>query len=92
MTMQKGELESLADTVEKVVENLKTAKAANKQLLTEKQELRQKVSSLEREAGRTLKEEDQISELTAQNKAYKKKCALLKSRIASMLAKVESLQ
>jgi hypothetical protein len=41
---------------------------------------------------RAQKEVERVAELNAQNREYKKKCALLKTRVTSMLAKVEGLQ
>jgi DNA repair exonuclease SbcCD ATPase subunit len=90
--MDKDEFERLAVKVERVVDDLKTAKHKNKELSAAKKNLEQRLSSLEKQVGQTQKEGARFSELLAQNKAYKKKCALLKSRVTSMLAKVEGLQ
>jgi len=90
--MNKEELEWLAERVETLVEDLKAARAANKELLAEKKKLEQRLSSSARQIEKVDKEGSQIAELTAENKAYKKKCALLRSKVTSMLAKVEVLQ
>ena len=90
--MDKEELEWLAERVETLVEDLKAAKATNKELLAEKKKLEQRLSSSARQIGKVDKEGSQVAELTAQNKAYKKKCALLRTKVTSMLAKVEVLQ
>jgi hypothetical protein len=90
--MDKDELEWLAAKVESVVEGLKAARHRNRDLLAEKKRLEQKLSSLEKQVRQGQKEGDQVSELVAQNKAYRKKYGMLKSRVASMLAKIEVLQ
>lgn len=90
--MDKQELEWLAERVETLVEDLKAAKAANKDLLAEKTKLEQKLSSQIRQIEKVEKEGSQVAALTAENKAYKKKCALLRTKVTSMLAKVEVLQ
>jgi cell shape-determining protein MreC len=90
--MDRDELEWLAGRVESLVDDLKTAKRGNKELLAEKKKLEERLSSLERQVRRTQKEGDKLADLTVQNKAYKKKCALLKAKVTSMLAKVEVLQ
>ena len=90
--MDKEELEWLAGRVETLVEDLKAAKATNKELVAEKRKIEQRLSSHTRQIEKIEKEGNQVAELTAQNKAYKKKCTLLRSKVASMLAKVEVLQ
>jgi chromosome segregation ATPase len=90
--MEMDELQELSARVEKLVEDLKTARHDNESLVSEKKSLEQKLSVIERQVHRAQKEGDRTKELTAQNKAYKKKCALLKSRVDSMLAKVDALQ
>jgi hypothetical protein len=90
--MNKEELEWLAERVETLVEDLKAARAANKELLAEKKKLEQKLSSSARQIEKVDKEGNQLAELTAENKAYKKKCELLRTKVTSMLAKVEVLQ
>jgi hypothetical protein len=90
--MEKDELEWLAGKVDNIVEGLKAARHRNKDLLAEKKKLEQRLSSLEKHVRQGQKEGDRITELIAQNKAYKKKCSMLKSRVASMLAKIEVLQ
>jgi chromosome segregation ATPase len=90
--MDKDELEWLAATVDNVVEDLKVARDRNKDLAAEKKKLEQRLSALEKQVRQAEKEGDRASQLVAQNKAYKKKWALMKSRVTSMLAKVEVLQ
>ena len=90
--MDKQELEWLAERVETLVEDLKAAKAANQELMSEKKKLEGKLSSQNRQIEKVEKEGDQLAELTAENRAYKKKCALLRTKVTSMLAKVEVLQ
>jgi predicted nuclease with TOPRIM domain len=90
--MDKEGLEWLAERVETLVEDLKATKATNEELLAEKKKLEQKLSSNTRQIEKVDKEGNQVAELTAQNKAYKKKCVLLRSKVTSMLAKVEVLQ
>jgi hypothetical protein len=90
--MDKEELDWLEQQVEGMVNDLKTVKSSNKELLAEKKILEERLSSLERQVQRTEKEGDRAADLAAENKAYKKKYALLKTKVASMLAKVEALQ
>ena len=90
--MDKEQLEWLAGRVETLVEDLKAARATNKELLDEKKRLEQRLSSSARQIEKVDKEGNQIAELTAENKAYKKKCALLRTKVTSMLEKVEVLQ
>ena len=90
--MDKQELEWLAERVETLVEDLKAAKAVNQELMSEKKKLEHELSSHGRQIEKVEKEGNQLAELTAENKAYKKKCALLRTKVASMLAKVEVLQ
>ena len=90
--MQSGELEHLAERVEKMVEDLKAARLKANDLLSEKTKLAERIASLEKQLRQTHKEGDQVSDLSAQNKAYRKKNALLRTKVVSMLAKVESLQ
>ena len=90
--MERAELDNLARKVETVVDRLKVTKASNEELLSEKKRLEQRITSLDRQLHQSQKEGDQIKELVTQNKAYRKKCALLKSRVVSLLAKIEGLQ
>ncbi len=90
--MDKDELEWLAAKVGGIVDDLKSARKQNKELLTEKRKLQQKLSSLEKRYSQVEKEGGRAKELTAQNKVYEKKYALLKQKVTSMLAKVEVLQ
>jgi multidrug resistance efflux pump len=78
--------------IDTVVEDLKAARDANRELSAEKKRLEQRLSALEKQVRQVEKEGDRTNELFAQNKAYKKKCALMKSKVTSMLAKVEVLQ
>ncbi len=87
-----NELERLAERVEKLVEDLKATRSESHHILSEKKKLEEKVASLEKQMRQFQKEGDQIGELLAQNKAHKKKNVLLKSKVVSMLAKVEGLQ
>lgn len=86
------ELESLAVKVETVVGDLQAAKNSNKDLLNENKRLEERVISLEKQMDKRQKEGDRNAELLAQNKEYKRKCSLLKTKVASMLAKAEDLQ
>jgi chromosome segregation ATPase len=90
--MDKEELEWLVDRVESLVNDLKSTRGKNKELLSEKRRLQQKLVSLEKRYGQVEKEGGRVKDLMSQNKAYEKKCALLKHKITSMLAKVEALQ
>lgn len=90
--MDKEQLEWLADKVETLVDDLKSARGANKELLSEKRRLQQRLVSLEKRYGQVEKEGGCVKDLISQNKVYEKKCALLKHKITSVLAKVEVLQ
>lgn len=90
--MDKEELEWLAAKVDEVVEDLKAAKDESKSLAAEKKRLEQKLSSVEKQIRSIQKEGGRGSQLVAENKAYKKKWALMRSKVTSMLAKVEALQ
>ena len=90
--MDKDELEWRVERVDNLVEDLKAAKVTNKDLLVQNKKLEQKLSSHVIQIEKIEKEGDRVAELTAQNKVYKKKYALLESKVASMLAKVEVLQ
>jgi cell shape-determining protein MreC len=90
--MDKDELEWLVAKVDTMVEDLKAARRRNEEMLTDKKKLEAKVSSLEKQIRRTQEEGGRVAELAAQNKEYRKKCALLKSKVSSMLAKVDVLQ
>ena len=90
--MEKSEMERLAEAVEKMVDRLKAITAKNKELMAQKKSLEDKVLSLQRQVEKNQKEGKQTGQLIADNKAYKKKCALLKTKVVSMLAKVDSLQ
>lgn len=90
--MPTGELERLAEKVENLVEDLKRARTEGHNLVAEKRRLEENLAHLDKQLRQSQKEGDQSEELVAQNKAYKKKQALLKSKVVSMLAKVEALQ
>jgi septal ring factor EnvC (AmiA/AmiB activator) len=90
--MNSTELERLADKVEKLVEDLKAARVERQSLLAERKKLEEKMSGLEKHLRLSQKEGSHLSELIAQNKAYRKKSVALKSKVVSMLAKVEGLQ
>lgn len=90
--MELEELERLADRVEALVDELKQQREINRRLLSEKASLEQKVASLLKQLDKFEKEGNRIEELLAENKANKKKLALLKAKVTSMLAKVEVLQ
>ncbi|MFH1314653.1 MAG: hypothetical protein ABIJ00_15715 [Candidatus Eisenbacteria bacterium] len=90
--MDKDELELLAAKVENVVDDLKAVRDRNMELSSEKTKLEQRLSALEKQVCQADKEGDRTKELIAENKAYKKRCALMKSKVTSMLAKVEVLQ
>jgi cell division septum initiation protein DivIVA len=87
-----NDLELLAAKVETVIDDLKAAQNRNKELLKENKRLEERIASLDKEKAKSQKEGEKIAELVAQNKEYRKKCNLVKSKIASMLAKVEGLQ
>ena len=90
--MDREELEWLTARVEAAVDDLKAVRSENKQLSEDNKKLHAKVSDLERRIRKSQKEGAQAGDLIAQNKAYKKKYALLKTKVSSMLAKVEVLQ
>jgi hypothetical protein len=87
-----NDLELLAAKVETVVDDLKAAQNRNKQLAKENKRLEERVTSLEKEMRKGQKEGEKTAGLVAENKEYKKTCSLLKSKVTSMLAKVEGLQ
>jgi outer membrane murein-binding lipoprotein Lpp len=90
--MPESELERLAETVDRLVEELKAARSDRQNVSSDKRKLEEKVAQLEKQLRQLQKEGEHTSELLAQNKAYKKKHALLKSKVVSMLAKVEAMQ
>ena len=90
--MQAGELERLAERIDKLVEDLKTARAESHSLLSEKKKIEDRVASLEKQLRQCQKEGDRLDEHLAQNKAYKRKNVMLRSKVVSMLAKVENMQ
>jgi len=87
-----SDLELLAARVEAVVDDLKAARNRNSELAKDNKRLTEQMALLEKEIQKSQKEVERTSELVAQNKEYKKSFGLLKSRVASMLAKVEALQ
>jgi ABC-type transporter Mla subunit MlaD len=90
--VQASELERLAEKIDKLVEDLKTAKSQSHTLVADKKKLEEKVAQLEKQLRQFQKEGDETGELLAQIKAYRKRNALLKSKVISILAKVEALQ
>jgi predicted nuclease with TOPRIM domain len=87
-----NDLEALAAKVETVVDDLKAARDRNKELMKENKRLDERIASLDKEKGKSQKEGDRTAELLAQNKEYKRKFGLMKTKVASMLANVEGLQ
>lgn len=90
--MQTSDFERLAEKVDRLVDDLKRARAEGHGLAGDKKKLEERVASLEKQIRQSQKEGDHSAELLAQNRAYKKRNTLLKSRVVSMLAKIESLQ
>jgi hypothetical protein len=90
--MDKDELELLAAKVDSVVDDLKAVRDRNTELTTEKNRLEQRLSALEKQVRQAEKEGTRTKDLIAENKAYKKRCALMKTKVTSMLAKTEVLQ
>jgi septal ring factor EnvC (AmiA/AmiB activator) len=90
--METSEIEHLAEAVEKMVDRLKAITTKNKDLMAQKKSLEDKVLSLQRQVQKSQKEGKQTSQLIADNKGYKKTCTLVKTKVVSMLAKVDSLQ
>jgi cell division septum initiation protein DivIVA len=86
------ELESLTAKVETVVDDLQAARNSNEDLLKENKRLEERLDSLEKQMAKGQKEGERNAELLAENKEYKKKFSLLKTKVASMLAKAEDLQ
>jgi len=87
-----NDLELLAAKVEAVVDDLKAARNRSKELEEDNKRLNEQMALLEKEIKKSQKEGERTAELLAQNKEYKKKYSLLKSKVTSMLAKVEVLQ
>ncbi len=90
--MQLGELEAVTKKVEDIVDKYISTKKRIDDLVLRNKELERKVASLEKDLRRSEKEVGNINEVMARNKAYEKNHRMLKSRVASMLAKVDSLQ
>jgi predicted nucleic acid-binding Zn-ribbon protein len=86
------ELERLADKLDNLVEDLKAVRLEHHNALSEKKKVEEKVAHLEKQLRQFQKEGDHADELSSQNKAHKRRNALLKSKVASMLAKVEGMQ
>ena len=86
------DLELLAAKVETVVDDLKAAQNRNMEMTKETKTLEERIASLRNEKHKSQKEGERAAELLAQNKEYRRKCSLLKSKVTSMLAKVEALQ
>lgn len=90
--MDMGDLEALSKKVEKIVDNYVSAKNKNKTLVSRNKELEKKVDSLEKHLQKSEKEVKHIAQIVARNKAYEKNYSLLRSKLVSVLAKVDSLQ
>lgn len=90
--MDLGDLEALSRKVERIVEKYLSAKKKNKDLVSRNKELEKKVASLEKHLRKSEKEVGHIDQLVARNRVYEKNYNLLKSKVVSMLAKVDSLQ
>jgi cell division septum initiation protein DivIVA len=90
--MPVGDLEALSKKVEDIVDKYVSAKKKNKDLISRNKELEKKVASLEKHLNKSEKEVGHISGLEARNRAYEKNYRVLKSKVVSMLAKVDSLQ
>jgi uncharacterized coiled-coil DUF342 family protein len=90
--MPASELDRLAEKIDKLVDELKVSRSDKQSVSSEKRKLEEKVAHLEKQLRQLQKEGEHTSELLAQNKAFRKKHALLKSKIVSMLAKVEAMQ
>lgn len=90
--LQTSDFDRLAEKVDRLVDDLKRARAEGHGLAADKKKLEEKVAGLEKQMRQNQKEGDHLAELLAQNKAHKKRNTLLKSRVVSMLAKIESLQ
>jgi|GEM_PF-2118315 len=90
--MEMGEFEALTRKIEHMVDQYIDAKKKNDDLISRNRELEKQVSSLEKHLHKSEKEVDRIGKIVARNKAYEKNYGLLKSKVASVLAKVDSLQ
>ena len=87
-----NDLELLAAKVEAVIDDLKAAQNKNSELAKDNKRLTEQMALLEKEMQKRQKEVERTAGLVAQNKQYKKTQSLLKSKVTSMLAKVEVLQ
>ena len=90
--MKLGDLEALTAKVESIIEKYKSTKQKNKDLVSRNKELEKKVASLEKHLTKSEKEVGHINQLVARNRAYEKNYKVLKSKVISMLAKVDGLQ
>lgn len=90
--MKMGDLEALTRKVESIVEKYKSTRQKNQDLVSRNKELEKRVASLEKHLSKSEKEVGHINQLMARNKAYEKNYKMLKSKVLSMLAKVDSLQ
>jgi cell division septum initiation protein DivIVA len=90
--MGTSDLDNLFERVDRLVDDLKVAKAESAGLKAEKKKLEERIALLEKQLRQGQKEGDRLSQVVAQNKAYKKKQTVLKSKVISMLAKVEGIQ
>jgi hypothetical protein len=87
-----NDLELLTAKVEAVIDDLKAARTRNNELAKDNKRLTEQMALLEKKMEKSQKEVERAAELVAQNKEYKKTCSVLKTKVASMLAKVEVLQ
>lgn len=90
--MSHNDLERLAERVDCLVDDLKAARAESHGLRAQGKRLEEKVASLEKQLRHGQKEGGRLNELLAQDRAHKKRTALLRSRVVSMLARVEGVQ
>jgi hypothetical protein len=86
------DLDSLSRKVESIVEQYVLTQKKNLELISRNKELEKKVASLEKHLNKSEKEVGQAGQLVARNKVYEKNYGLLRSKVVSMLAKVDSLQ
>jgi uncharacterized protein involved in exopolysaccharide biosynthesis len=87
-----AELEAISKKLDGIIEEYLSAKKKNQDLVSRNKELEKKVASLEKDLRKRQKEGGQIGQLIARNRVYEKNYNLLKSKVVSMLAKVDSLQ
>lgn len=85
-------LQKVAERIDTLVERLKELSREKALLLREKEGLQRRLNDLERKTQYLKKEEERLEQLVGQKKANKKKIALLREKVVSMLAKLEVLQ